>query len=355
MATIPWTEVWRRTYAGSGVSVNGAEYFSKVGLWILCGAPDLILTATTADLKATSPIWTPRVDGGGSGHNNIAVDASRAVIVSDLNWINESLDGITWSGAQTSPATGEALQDVASGVNNSGSPFPYDTFVAVSSASGGPIYDRGFTAGWPLTDTGFANHQLYGVCYAPDLSGLDDWLAVGNNGTFGIIAHTSDPSGIWTRYSISPIAVPYLKSCARGNGLFMVGGAAGSIMTSPTGLALSWTLRATGSTDTIEAIDYLGGSNWLVTGDTGDIRLSSDDGVTWTSVAAVGSDAVNGAVSDSTLKVILLASSLNAWTSFEEEQEDHSPVGTGVPAVTLPENTEYTDQAIRRLIQQFRS
>lgn len=354
MAVIYWTAAWRRSYHDLAETIKGAGYFAGQGLWILCGSPSVILTATDDDLRETPPVWTPRADGGGSVHNAISVNTvlGIAIVVGDSNWVNESTDGITWSGVQTSPATGENLSAVAGGYNSSGFPIPHETAVAVSSTPGGKIFDRGLGGLWANADTGAVADELHGVCYAPDLSGFDDWLAVGTDGTNALVATSLDPSSLWTRYST--VETAKLLSCARGNGLFMAGGLAGIVMTSPTGLTGTWTVRPTGGTDDIAAVNHLGGSYWIATGNTGSIYISPDDGVSWSVSAAVGSEAVGGAVSDTTERTTLIASTNSGWTSFDETQADHTPVDPPTSEVVLSENTEYAAQAITRLVQQFR-
>lgn len=350
MTVIPWNSAWRLTYETLD-SINGVGYFSKEGLWILCGSPDIILTAKDEDLRKTPPLWTPRIDGGGSVHNAVATDASIAVVVGNSNWINESLDGITWSGSQTSPAGGQNLSAVSSGVDNTF--LPFDIFVAVSSTSGGAIYSRAPAGGWSLQNTGAATNRLFGVCYAPDLVGSNEWLVVGDDSGSALVGVTNDPT-IWTRYTTTQSPIFYC--CARGNGLFMVGGPTGKVFTSPSGSSGTWTDRSIpGSFNSVRAVTYLGGSSWLAVGNTSVFHITSDDGVSWSTLSAVAPGTILAAESVVANETTLLAGGGRAWSSFEEEQEDTTLPSSPEPETPLEENTDYQGQAIGRLAQQFRS
>ncbi len=348
MATINWTDVWRRVYLDGAANLGGAGYFAKEDLWILCGLSSIILTTDHDSLLTGAPVWTPRTDGGGSDFTGVASDASRAIICGDNNWLNESTDGITWSGVQTSPAPGHNLLGIAAGPNTAGT--TYDTFVTVAAVANGPIYERGVGGTWSNLDIGGINDRFRAVC----TDGAGTWLAVGEQSSVGFAALTSDPSGAWTRYTI--VGPPSFYSCAHGNGQFMIGGTAGILFTSPNGQIGTWTFRSTGGTDTVNAINHLGGTNWLATGNTGNIYLSADDGVSWSPVSAVGSDIVRAAGSSIAKKTTLLAAQTAAWSSFEETQDDYqSTVVAPSSPPALTENTQYVLEAIRRLAQQFRS
>jgi hypothetical protein len=79
-----------------------------------------------------------------------------------------------------------------------------------------------------------------------------------------------------------------MVSIAFANGLFVAVGASGTIITSPTGLAGSYTLRTSGTTQTLNSVMYSTRDQlWYVTGLAGTM-LFSKDAITWQSVQNAG-------------------------------------------------------------------
>ncbi len=118
---------------------------------------------------------------------------------------------------------------------------------------------------WTPRDSGTTS-TLRGVAYANGL-----WVVVGSNGT--ILTSTNGTS--WTSQSSGTTST--LRGVAYGNGLWIVVGTNGVIRTSPDGI--SWTSSTSGTTKNLHEIVYAEGL-WVVMGENGMI-MASIDGTTW--------------------------------------------------------------------------
>jgi hypothetical protein len=157
------------------------------------------------------------------------------------------------------------------------------------------------------TGTSGTSATLRGVVYANGL-----FVVVGQNGTI----LTSSSGTAWTsRTSGTSVA---LFGITYANGLFVAVGDGGAVFTSPDGV--TWASRTTGVVSTLYSITY-GNGLFVAVGYNGAI-FTSPDGVTWTSRTTGTDNALIGATYANGLFVvvgrngtILTSSSGTAWTS----------------------------------------
>lgn len=107
----------------------------------------------------------------------------------------------------------------------------------------------------------------------------DRWLAVGSNGSAGAIIVSDDDGMTWANVVENPGEKGNL--CVEYGDCWMVGGLAGQLLTSDTGLA--FTTRTSGVTTSMSDIAFDNGTWLAVTGRS--VRRSSDRGVNWANAA----------------------------------------------------------------------
>lgn len=197
------------------------------------------------------------------GGNFVAAGANGTIVL--------STDEATW--AAKSSGTGNTLNGLAT--NSAG------TYVAVGA--GGTITtstDSGAT--WNLANSG-TTRDLFAVSYGSS-GGVNVYVAVGAQGTM-----LASADGVnWTSANISTATTADLKGIAYTAVLPVAGlltslptwvavGSGGTIITSND--AGTWTVRASGSSNTLNAATY--NTRFVAVGNAGTVLTSDDGGVTW--------------------------------------------------------------------------
>jgi len=190
--------------------------------------------------------------------------------------IVESADATTWS--TRASGTSSTLNGLAT--NGAG------TYVAVGA--GGSITtttDGGAT--WKLASSG-TTQDLFAITYGSS-GGINVFVAVGAQGTMLISA-----DGLaWSAGNIAAANGADLKGIAFTPTTFLSGlltslptwiavGSGGTIISSND--ASTWTLRASGSSNTLNAVNY--NTRFVAVGDAGTVVTSDDDGLSWQAQAS---------------------------------------------------------------------
>lgn len=148
--------------------------------------------------------------------------------------------------------------------------------------------DNGVT--WTQVQTQ-ANIQFSGIAG-------DGTTIVATRNANGQIATSIDNGLTFTAATNSGATAAALRNIAQANGLFVAVGSTGVIITSASGLAGTWALRASGVTVDLYTVHYsTRDQQWYAAGDNGTILRSSDT-ITWESIAndAVGAVLANGVI-----------------------------------------------------------
>lgn len=196
-------------------------------------------------------------------HGVAANAAGRFVAVGDGGAATTSVDGITWAA-------------LVLGVNKNMKAIECNAGTFIAVGDGGTI----------LRST---DGQAYTVRTAPNASvnltdiafGAGKWVAVGANGTAGAVFVSTDDGMTWTADSTGQGAQQNL--CVAYGDCWIIGGAAGQILTSDD--AVAFTPRTfDGGTFPVMDIAFSNGT-WLALSNTG-IRRSLDKGVVWATAVA---------------------------------------------------------------------
>ncbi|CAB4123473.1 hypothetical protein UFOVP46_4 [uncultured Caudovirales phage] len=176
-----------------------------------------------------------------------------------------------------SAATNGAIISTLGVTNSSSSAVTGRVFIRQS------VISRSYQAQmWSARTSGFSSTQINALTAGNGL-----FIAGGASGTMSY-----SPDGInWTTRT-SGFSANAINALTFGNGLFIAGGAAGTMTTSADGI--TWTSRTSGfTTNAINALTY--GKNLYVAGGVAGTLTTSTDGITWTSrTSGFGANAING-------------------------------------------------------------
>ncbi len=167
----------------------------------------------------------------------------------------------------SSPVTQNLTVSVGSGV----APGIYSLQVQATSGSLTKTANLSLAVSGPGTTwtrrTSGTTESLYGVTYGNGM-----FVVVGRAGTI-----LTSPNGVsWTRQTSGTGYA--LQGVTYGNGTFVAVGQGGTILTSPDGV--NWTQRTSGTTESLYGVTYSNGT-FVAVGGYGTI-LTSPDGVAWT-------------------------------------------------------------------------
>lgn len=240
-------------------SVAAGGYSSSIGLAMAAGrhentfALELQVSPGTAGQS-----WSQRQNSTPQAQRGVATNSvGRWSSVGDAGSAATTTDGVTWTPLIT--GTSKNLKDIES----DGSVWIIVGDQTILRSTDG----RNFVpVSMPVTT---ANLR------AVETDGGQSWLAVGSNGTVGVIFRSTDGGVTWANIVVTQL-LPLLAA-KFANNHWMVGGNGGTLMTSPD--MTSWTKQTFGVSTPVTALAY-GDAQWLAT--TGrDIRRSLDEGVNW--------------------------------------------------------------------------
>lgn len=346
MATLSVGEFWQRNRLPTGADIwdlRGAAHSIPLDLWAFvgdgkAGAGGIL---TIADIITGSTFAEP-ASGGTDILRAVAAGGSLFAAVGDNGEIVESSDGVTWSLKQTL-AGNPGLFGVEYGRVDPGSPI--NTFVVVSRNSG--IYYRNASANYVQTDSQVENWSSLAI------KGTT-WIAVG--GTLTTVGrYTKSADGVsWN--AAKNQGTKRLEAIDASASFFMAAGEAGQIWRTVDGSV--WADKSIfGVLGSIWAIRSLGGSNWICAADD-KIYRSTDDGDNWTRVdpSISTKDGLALAVDSPTAtEAALCTEDGEIWSSYDQTQEDHTPVDPPETSQSLTENTEFAGDTVGKLVSQFRS
>src|SRR5690606_23974619 len=143
---------------------------------------------------------------------------------------------------------------------------------------GGVIRQYGNEWSWPERTSGTSNH-LYDV----RIVGMDTMYIVGANGT--ILRSTNASTTAWPYVTITSQSVPSVTTDFRSvypvtSRLVYVAGANGRIAKT-TNAGVNWTVKSTGTTESLNGIAFRDANNGFAVGGGGTILKTTDGGETW--------------------------------------------------------------------------
>ena len=267
-------QVWTARYLGTtGGSLTYVAYLNSK--WIAVGTA--IASIGTIVTSANGTTWTAvaTTNAGNTSLVSAATDGTTWVVVGTGGKIVTSTDStfVTWT-LQTS-GTAQNLNSVV---------YANSLFVAVGAA--GVILNSVNGTTWTLPTTATINSIAF--------DGVSTYVAVG---TSGLILKSTDGTATWVIQTSG--TAQNLNSVIFANSLFVAGGGAGVILTSPTGT--TWTAATSNTTAAVSAIAYgnstftavtTSGSNQIVTSTTGTGTWTSR--LTVSSLSFVGVAYLNG-------------------------------------------------------------
>ncbi|MDF7826560.1 hypothetical protein P4B35_21190 [Pontiellaceae bacterium B12227] len=216
--------------------------------------------AGTIHVQHSDGRWSPVITGSDHYIRSTAMLNDRIVVTGESGLILWSDDGVDFQPSELSPANDA---DWFEGVCAS-------TVRAVAVGDDGAIYTSTNGVQWSVATSG-TSEWLRGVAF-----GGSSFVAVGENGT---ILKASMSAAAWSVSASGTIEhlnrVRYLGGSS--SGAFYAVGNNGTLLKSSTGSA--WTSLPSGSTNDLYDV-ALNNSGLLVVGDQ-EIRLSSDEGVSW--------------------------------------------------------------------------
>ena len=254
---------------GSAVTAGPIGTVSTVTYtFVAVGAGGKIFTSSDGKIWATqNSTVTADLRSAIFGGSYVAAGANGTIV--------QSTDAVNWA-AKTS-GTSSALNGLAT--NGAG------TYVAVG-ANGSITTSTDSGATWRLVTSGTTQH-LFAVTYGSS-GGINVFVAVGAQGT--ILASADGLT--WTSATTAAPTTADLKGIAYTPTLIVSGlvtnmptwvavGSGGSIITSND--AAAWTLRASGSSNSLNAASY--NTRFVTVGNAGTV-LTSDDGISWQAQAS---------------------------------------------------------------------
>lgn len=253
--------------AGCGPSVD-TGYSSSTGSNNNTGGG-----STGGTLTGLGYTWEAGTSGTTSDFRSLAFGNTRWVAVGTgggIGVIGESTDGKTWTLTSENATTYYDLHNVA---------FGNGTFVALSSLG---ILTSGDGIGWAAANVPTSNASTpYPQNLTAAVYGNGLWVAVDD------FFLTENGLGIWTssdngaNWNILELNTTYAQptAIAYGNGMYVIVGYGGLMLTSPDGA--NWTNRTLTTGQAMMGITYASGKFVAVTNDAH--SLVSTDGINWTS------------------------------------------------------------------------
>lgn len=243
-ATSPTTETLR----GLGFDGNGT--------WVASGQSGTVISSSNGQN------WTVQPSGNTDALWGTVFEGGQWIVTGGQGRIITSPDGAVWT--SVNGRFGFTLYDIA-----------YDETTLYSIAGDAGFASTVLTSFDAVTwtqepPTPNNGEGLYGAAY-----GEGNWVAVGDKGT---ILTGSDPtSRAWVEQA-SGTDIDLRDIVYNGNGLFIVVGRDGIILTSSD--AATWTQRTSGTVFDLWGVAYDGSGQYIIVGDEG-VILSSSDGFNW--------------------------------------------------------------------------
>lgn len=332
MAVVTLGEAWRRQRVGSEV-FHGAAYLSGSDRWVICGGTSgpVMLTAEGSEVFGESPVFTSRSVATAEIFRAAAASPTQVLAVTEIGEAEISADGISWSNEVVDGVT--TLLAVGYGPVT-----PTFGFVAVGVSA---IFTRNIFTTWTQTDSQATTWT--GVAYASS----GGWVAVDINGDIS----TSAFGASWTAAaSISPRP---LNAIAASGTTYMAVGDFGTAFFSAD--ASVWTSRPIGDGQSAQAVVSLGGQRWAASTAQGRFYVTEDDGATWVQVSLDWGTSINAMGVGAPVSALSAGVNGSAFVSVQETQIDAVPVAPPVPGPALADNPAMVQDAVRRLVSQFRS
>jgi hypothetical protein len=206
-----------------------------------------------------------------------AVYGNGKFVVATQSGVISSTDGIAWTTTQITGAIGSSNAIQINGLFHANNLF-------FATTNGSSLYTSTNATTWTTVYSNFgANRQINQAVYADS-----KYTAVGANGSIGSVG--SDVRS-WFMASAS-FGSSAVNTIFNGNGLYVIGGAGGTLRTSTD--AITWTTRTSGfGSSAIQEITF-GNGIWVSVGASGQLR-SSTDTITWTTrTSQFGTSSING-------------------------------------------------------------
>lgn len=240
-------------------SLQASGYAVSNGIAVAAGRkPNSFALELQVSPGAGGASWSSRTNTVRANLNAVAANPQgRFVAVGDGGNATTSVDGINW-----------AALVMGTSKNLRGIECHQGTFIVVGE--GGLIMRSIDGQAWTTRAAPNATVNLTDVACDGDR-----WIAVGANGTAGAIIVSDDDGMSWA--NISENAGTRGNLCVEYGDAWVVGGAAGQILTSPDGL--NYTSRVTNVVSDINDVAFYNGL-WLAATGTGTLR-SSDTAATW--------------------------------------------------------------------------
>ncbi|MGC9940877.1 MAG: hypothetical protein ABSE48_03535 [Verrucomicrobiota bacterium] len=231
--------------------VENAPIFVAAGSAYSIGQNGVVL----ASLDGVNWVQTYSTSSSINTLNAVIFGNGEFMTVGSHGAILTSPDAVNWT-PQTSSTTSVLY----------GATYGGGLFVAVGS--GGEIVKSTDGVTWMAANSG-PNSTLYGVAY-----GNGSYVAVGESSSYYPVIMTSPDGNTWSVAYTGLTPYSDLTGITFNNGTFVATGQNGQILTSPTGLFGTWTSRASGAGNQLNAVVF-GESQFIAVGTSGTI-LGSD-------------------------------------------------------------------------------
>lgn len=296
-------------------SLAAGGYTSSAGMGMAAGrklntyAVELQVSPGTAGES-----WSQRANTIPQAQRGVATNAAgRWTSVGDAGSAATTTDGVTW----TPLILGTAKNMKA---------ITCDGAVWITVGDGGAIYRSTDGRNYTAITAPISTVNLRAI--ATDGSG--SWLAVGANGAAGAIFRSTDGGLTWDNIVVASMLTNL--SALYANNQWMVGGNTGQLMTSPD--MTTWTKRTFGATTSITGIAF--GDNQYLAVTANNVRRSLDNGVTWiVATATLIPSGVLNAIAFADSRWIAVGDGGNMRMTDDDAVTWSTPSTTGLGALAL--------------------
>lgn len=210
----------------------------------------LTMGGYTAYMQATiAPVigLTARTTGTGQSIRKVLWNGAMFAAVGDSGIIRTSTDGTTWT-TRTSPTTSNLRDMIWTGSGGA--------FIAVSSTGQIVVSTDGLT--WSVSNTISGNPSLRGIARTGAI-----YMVVGESNACYYAKNTITT---WTQCTPGFTGTGLISDVAYFNSMFIIVGIGGQIKTS-TDTGLTWTSRTSGTIELLNQVEVIKGSLWIPAGD----------------------------------------------------------------------------------------